>query len=129
LTRTPNEGRFFGNVGVIETTCRAATRLDRQEGVKARFGSAAYAMEELRAELSSAFIAGELGIPANIPRHASYVAEWLRKLKDDKREIFRAAADAQRIVDMVLGFHPDFAAQPDRPNKNRALLPKEPFYN
>jgi hypothetical protein len=35
-----------------------------------------------------------------------------------KREIFRAAAEAQRIVDMVLGFHPDFAVahQPERPS-------------
>jgi hypothetical protein len=35
--------------------------------MKAKFGSAAYAMKELRAELSSAFLAGELGIPADIP--------------------------------------------------------------
>lgn len=29
----------------------------------------------------------------------------------------KAAADAQRIVDMVFGFHPDFtlSAEPDRP--------------
>jgi antirestriction protein ArdC len=66
-------------------------------------------MEELRAELSSVFLAGELGIPANIPNHASYINGWLKPLKDDKREIFRAAADAQRIVDTILGFHPDFA--------------------
>jgi antirestriction protein ArdC len=87
--------------------------------MKARFGSKGYAMEELRAELSSVFVAVELGIPADIPQHASYIADWLKPLKDDKREIFRAAADAQHIVDMVLGFHPDFAlkvaAQPDRP--------------
>jgi antirestriction protein ArdC len=53
----------------------------------------------------------------DIPGHASYVADWLHPLKDDKREIFRAAADAQKIVDMVLTFHPDFAAQrtPERP--------------
>jgi antirestriction protein ArdC len=91
------------------------TRLNRD--VKSKFGSAGYAMEELRAELSSAFIAGELGIPADIPQHASYIADWLKPLKQDKREIFRAAADAQRIVDMVLGFHPEFAvmSQPDRP--------------
>ena len=38
-----------------------AERLNRE--MQARFGSAAYAMEELRAELASAFIAGELGIP------------------------------------------------------------------
>ncbi len=86
-----------------------ASRLNRD--LRHRFGSAAYAMEELRAELASAFIASALGIPADIPQHASYIADWIRPLKDDKREIFRAAADAQRIVDMVLGFHPDYAAQ------------------
>jgi antirestriction protein ArdC len=93
------------------------SRLNRDMGK--RFGSAGYAMEELRAELASAFIAGELGIPADIPQHASYIHNWIKPLKDDKREIFRAAADAQRIVDMVLGFHPQFAsnlqADPRRP--------------
>jgi len=68
-------------------------------------------MEELRAELASAFVASELGIPTDIPRHASYIAEWIKPLREDKREIFRAAADAQRIADMILGFHPAYAAQ------------------
>jgi antirestriction protein ArdC len=36
-------------------------------------------------------------------------ASLVRKLKEDKREIFRAAADAQRIADYLLAFHPDFA--------------------
>lgn len=93
------------------------TRLNRADGMKARYGSAAYAMEELRAELASAFLAGELGIPADIPQHASYIDNWLGPLKKDKREIFRAAADAQNVVDMVLGFHPDYALScgPGRP--------------
>jgi antirestriction protein ArdC len=85
------------------------TRLNRD--MKGRFGSAAYAMEELRAELASAFIAGELGIPTDIPQHASYIDHWIKPLKDDKREIFRAAADAQKIATMLLGFHPDYAAR------------------
>jgi len=68
-------------------------------------------MEELRAELASAFVASELGIPTDIPHHASYIASWIKPLKDDKREIFRAAADAQRIADIELGFHPAYAAQ------------------
>jgi antirestriction protein ArdC len=85
------------------------SRLNRD--LQNRFGSAAYAMEELRAELASAFVANELGIPADIPHHASYIASWIKPLKDDKREIFRAAADAQRIADMELGFHPAYAAQ------------------
>jgi antirestriction protein ArdC len=85
------------------------SRLNRD--LQNRFGSSAYAMEELRAELASAFVANELGIPTDIPHHASYIANWIKPLKDDKREIFRAAADAQRIASMELGFHPDYAAQ------------------
>lgn len=113
------------------------TRLNREEGMKTKYGSAAYAMEELRAELSSAFIAGELGIPADIPQHASYIQSWLKPLKDSKHEIFRAAADAQRIVTMVLNFHPDFAGRtavdtqpivPDpqeQPSRARTPAPQE----
>jgi antirestriction protein ArdC len=87
----------------------AESRLNRD--MKGRYGSAAYAMEELRAELASAFLASELGIPTDIPQHASYIENWIKPLKDDKREIFRAAADAQKIADMLMGFHPDYAAQ------------------
>jgi len=98
------------------------SRLNRD--LTARFGSAAYAMEELRAEIASAYIASELGLPPDIPQHASYIASWIKPLKDDKREIFRAAADAQRIADMVLGFHPDYfeEAEPelDRPGRRTA---------
>ncbi len=84
------------------------TRLARD--LSGRFGSDAYAQEELRAELASAFIGTTLGLPADIPNHASYIRSWIKRLQDDKREIFRAAADAQRIADLVLGFHPEHAA-------------------
>ena len=85
------------------------SRLDRN--LSSRFGTQAYAMEELRAELASAFIGNELGIPAEIDQHASYVGSWLDVLRKDKREVFRAAADAQRIADYLLGFHPLYAAK------------------
>ncbi len=84
------------------------SRLNRD--LKHKFGSAAYAQEELRAELASAFVGNELGLPTDIPQHASYIASWVKALKEDKREIFRAAADAQKIADMQLGFHPDYSA-------------------
>lgn len=48
------------------------SRLNRD--LQNRLGSSAYTMEELRAELASAFVANELGIPTDIPRHASYIA-------------------------------------------------------
>jgi antirestriction protein ArdC len=83
------------------------SRLNREFG---RRGSGAYAKEELRAELASVFIGAELGLPADIPQHASYIEGYLKDLKNDKREIFRAAADAQKIADLALSFHPDYAA-------------------
>jgi antirestriction protein ArdC len=83
-------------------------------------------MEELRSELSSAFLAGELGIPADISNHASDIQNWLNLLKDSEHEIFGAAADAQKIVDMVLGFHPEFRnshePNPETPKRTRADL-------
>jgi len=85
----------------------SAVRLNRD--LSGRFGSALYSQEELRAEIASCFLGATLDLPCDIPNHASYLASWVAKLKEDKREIFRAAADAQRITDYLLAFHPDYA--------------------
>ena len=69
-----------------------------------RFGSAEYARLELVAELVSAQLGAELGLPMGpslIESHASYLSSWLQVLKGDKNEIFRAAANAQKICDYV----------------------------
>jgi antirestriction protein ArdC len=50
------------------------TRLNRD--LKNRFGSQAYAAEELIAELTSAFLCAHLGVNGEL-RHASYVDNWL----------------------------------------------------
>ena len=93
-------------------------RLDR--GLSSRFGSAAYAQEELRAELASVFLGKVLDLPSDIPNHASYLGSWIETLKADKREIFRAASDAQRIADYLLAFHPDYAVQADISTESEA---------
>jgi antirestriction protein ArdC len=33
-------------------------------------------------------------------------------LKQDRREIFHVMAEAQRMADYILGFHPDYAETP-----------------
>lgn len=93
-------------------------RLNRD--LSSRFGSGSYAQEELRAELASVFMAGEVGIPADVPQHASYMASWLKALRDDKREVFRAASDAQRMADHCLAFHPEWKAARDAEAKAEA---------
>ena len=67
-----------------------------------RFGSAAYAMEELVAELGAAFLCADLGVTsAPRPDHAQYLADWLRVLRHDKRAIFTAASQASRAATFV----------------------------
>ncbi|HDR2836474.1 TPA: DUF1738 domain-containing protein [Enterobacter mori] len=71
----------------------AASRLNREKGNK--FGSEAYAFEELIPELGSAFLMADLGIMGEV-QHESYIASWLKALKGDKRYIFKAAAAASK---------------------------------
>ncbi len=61
------------------------------------FGSVAYAKEELRAEIASMMLGSELGIGHDVGQHAAYVDSWIKVLEDDHLEIFRAAADAEKI--------------------------------
>jgi antirestriction protein ArdC len=45
-----------------------------------------------------------------LENHAAYLGNWLKKLREDKRELFRCVAEAQRIADWTLSYHPGFAA-------------------
>ncbi len=72
-----------------------------QQGITDGFGSQAYAREELRAEISAMMSSERLGV-AYEPQHgAAYVASWVKALKDDPQEIYKAAAEAGRISDYV----------------------------
>lgn len=70
-----------------------------------RFGSDAYAMEELIAEMAAAMLGAELGLPvAHLDHHASYVASWLKVLKADSRAVLTAAAKAEEACSLLLDF-------------------------
>ncbi|HEE0106761.1 TPA: DUF1738 domain-containing protein [Citrobacter gillenii] len=68
-------------------------RLSRE--MKGKFGSEDYAFEELIAELGSAFLMADLGIVGEV-QHESYIASWLKALKNDKRYICKAASAASK---------------------------------
>lgn len=79
----------------------AKTRLDRVKGRV--FGDAAYAGEELVAELGATFLAASFGVELEPhPEHAAYLASWLTSLKADPRALYRAAKDAQAAFDYLL---------------------------
>jgi antirestriction protein ArdC len=70
------------------------------------FGSKKYAFEELVAEINAAFCCASLGIVPTV-RHADYIGSWLDVMREDNRAIVRAASQASKAADWLLGFAPD----------------------
>jgi antirestriction protein ArdC len=69
-----------------------------------RFGTEAYAFEELIAELGSAFLNADLGIiGSTLQDHADYLASWVKILKEDKKAILTAAAQASKAHAFIKG--------------------------
>lgn len=82
-----------------------AKRLDRKEALSKKWGDEAYAVEELRAEICSAILAAETGVPvsqAHIDNHAAYLKSWLKVAAADPMAIFSAARDAEYMAGYML---------------------------
>ena len=79
-----------------------SSRLDRQKGNK--FGSEAYAYEELIAELGSCLLMAHLKINAEPVQDnsAAYLKSWLRKLRDDPKQLWKAASAASKGAQMLI---------------------------
>ncbi len=76
--------------------------------LSASFGSRKYAFEELIAEISAAYLCAALGIVPTV-RHADYIGAWLDVLRGDNHAIVRAASQASKAADYLLGFLPETA--------------------
>ena len=81
-------------------------RLNRD--LSGSYGTKKYAFEELIAELGAAFSCASLGIVPTV-RHADYIGAWLEVLREDNRAIVRAASQATKAADYLLGFLPETA--------------------
>jgi antirestriction protein ArdC len=77
------------------------SRLDRD--LSHRFGTKAYAAEELVAELGAAFLCAHLGVEGEL-RHAGYIESWITLLNEDDRAIFTAASKASAAADYLRTF-------------------------
>lgn len=71
-----------------------------------RFGDAAYAFEELVAEIGGCFLCNEVGVPQStkLDNQAAYLASWLNVLHADPSAIFSAASQASAAIDFILRF-------------------------
>lgn len=106
LIRLPEVGQFISVENYIATRAHESvhwtghgSRLNRD--LKNRFGSNAYAMEELVAELGAAFLCVRMGVEGDL-QHPHYLAHWIKILRGDKYAIFSAARTAQQAVDFIL---------------------------
>ena len=78
------------------------SRLNRD--LSSGFGSQSYAMEELRAEIASIFMAQDLGIEPSEDRlqnNAAYIQSWKDEIKENPNALFTAIADADKIARYV----------------------------
>ena len=83
------------------------SRLNRD--LSGSHGTKKYAFEELVAELTAAFGCASLGIVPTV-RHADYIGSWVEVLREDNRAIVRAASQASKAADYLLGFVPEIAS-------------------
>lgn len=132
----PERGQFASADGYYATALHEVghatghpSRLNRRD-LGHPFGSEAYAREELRAEIASLMLGEQLGIGYDPGQHSAYIGSWIRALENDPREIFRAAADAEKIVVLVRTFERErgqeavrgYAPDQTEPERGRGLL-------
>lgn len=109
--QVPPQPAFFEQINYYRTCFHELghwtghpSRLARE--FSGRHGSHPYAREELVAEMASAFLCASLSIVPTV-RHADYLGDWLTVLREDNRAIFRAASQASKAADFILGFQQD----------------------
>lgn len=103
----PEGDKFFSREAELSILFHEATHATghksrRDRDLSGRFGDAAYAFEELVAELGSAFLCAHFGVAGKL-QHAEYLGDWLKVLKNDKHAIFTAARLAQEAMEFILG--------------------------
>ena len=97
---------FYATVShEIAHSTGAKHRLNRKTLVENDgFGNITYAKEELRAELTSMFLAQKYNIKfdqKHYENHAAYLQSWVKVLQDDPNELFRAASEAEKAMQYI----------------------------
>lgn len=99
INRFETKGDYYATaLHEISHSTGHKSRLNRD--LSGDFGSEKYAIEELRAELASVFMQFDYDIRVDgkhFENHASYLKSWLEVVRNDEKEFFSAASDAEKI--------------------------------
>ena len=111
----PDRGRFHAAAARLATWAHEAihstghpSRLARD--LSGTFGSAAYAREELVAELGAVLLGERLAIGSDTANHAAYLRHWCELLRQDSRLLLQVLGDARRAADRIA---PEAVISPD----------------
>jgi antirestriction protein ArdC len=85
--------------------------------------------EELIAEIAVSLAAARLGVEIDFDNVASYAQSWLRALKDDKTMIVKAAKQAQKAVDYMLGKQEELVKPNEEKDSVESVPVEEPIKN
>lgn len=79
-------------------------RAEERKGKSVAFGSTEYSKEELVAEIGSAALVNYCGIESehSFNNSTAYIQSWSKALKDNKKMIIYASAQAQKAIDYIL---------------------------
>lgn len=111
LVHMPNKETFETEPGYYATIFHElahstghSARLARKNFEIAAFGSNSYGKEELIAEMTAAMLCGIANIENSIiDNSASYIENWRKVIKANKKLVVLSAAAAQKAADYILG--------------------------
>ena len=69
--------------------------------------------EELRTNIASLFLSKELNLPFELNYHEAYINSWSALLKNEPGELFKAADDAQKMVDYIMAYEKQLEQKQD----------------
>ena len=101
----------FLSVGLHEMAHSTGNEKRLNRPLMNEFGTEEYAREELNAEISSAFLESDLGLEADhegLRDHSNYLKSWIRILKEDPNELFRACQSAEKISEYLMGNYQEY---------------------
>ncbi len=90
---------------LVHSTAHESRCNRRDAGAMAAYGDSTYAKEELTAEMGAAMALSCLGIDSEqaFDNSAAYIDGWLKKLRNDKTLVVRAAGKAEQAVRFIFG--------------------------
>lgn len=105
MTAFENENHYYSTLfHELTHSTGTASRLARD--MSGKFGSKAYAREELVAEMGSVALCDFCGVESEdtFSNSASYLQNWIGALKQDNRAIVTASGRAQKALELIVSY-------------------------